>query len=176
MANVYTIGHSDRAIDEFLEILRLFNIDILVDIRRWPQSRRYPHYNMGSLQRTLEDVDIAYVWMGDKLGGYRRFGVDVEDIGIARCLQSEGFRAYATYILNSSEALESLETLYRLAIERRVGIMCSERLVYRCHRKIVSDWLYAKGLEVIHIFDRDRYWRHRLTSCARIEDGRLKYV
>ena len=172
---VYTVGHSSRGLDELLSLLEHLGIEFIVDVRRWPTSRKYPHFNRRSLEEALSKRRIMYAWMPE-LGGYRRFGVEVEDIGIARCFESEGFRAYATYILTSPEAKEALERLERLARRHRVAVMCSERIPWRCHRKIISDWLLSRGFRVVHIIDRERLVDHKPTRCADIKEGKLRYL
>lgn len=172
---VYTIGHSSRSLEEFLEALLSLGIKLLVDVRRWPSSRRYPHFNRGNLESALSRHGIKYLWVPE-LGGYRRFGVDVEDRGIATCFESEGFRAYATYILTSPTAEEALLRLEELARGSRTAIMCSERVPWRCHRKIIADWLLSRGFRVIHIIELGRLVEHRPTRCAVVEEGRLTYI
>jgi len=157
---IYTIGHSNRSVDEFLEILKVFKIQVLVDIRRWPKSMKYPHFNYESLRDVLPRYSIEYVWE-ERLGGYRKFG--------------EGFRAYSTYILRSKEAKEALETIDKMARRKAIAIMCAEILPWNCHRKIVSDWFMVKGYEVIHIIGLNNTIKHKLTACADISNGDLTY-
>ncbi|QIW23609.1 DUF488 domain-containing protein [Sulfolobus sp. S-194] len=171
---IYTIGHSNRSIGEFLEILKVFKIQVLVDIRRWPKSRKYPHFNYESLRDTLLGYGIEYVWE-KRLGGYRKFGKDVKDEGLGKCFKSEGFRAYSTYILRSKEAKEALEIIDEMAKKKTVVIMCAEILPWNCHRKIVSDWFMVKGYEVIHIINLNNTIKHKLTACADISNGNLTY-
>ncbi|MEB3778879.1 MAG: DUF488 family protein [Desulfurococcales archaeon] len=171
----YTIGHSNRRPYEFLSILKHYNIEVLVDVRRWPKSRKYPWFNMETLKNLLEEQGIRYTWL-EPLGGYRRFNRDVEDHGIARCFESQGFRAYATYILVNSRARETLEKLESIVRSHTTAIMCSERLPWMCHRKIISDWLLSRNIKVIHIIDRDYTVEHKLTKCAKIEEGSLTYT
>ncbi len=172
---VYTIGHSSRGIEEFLETLASLGIRLVVDVRRWPSSRKYPHFNRGNLESALSQHGIKYLWIPE-LGGYRRFGVDVEDLGIATCFESEGFRAYVTYILTSPTAEEALLRLEELARSYRTAIMCSERVPWRCHRKIIADWLLSRGFRVVHIIDPGRLVEHKPTRCAVVEGGRLTYT
>ncbi len=149
-------------------------MDVLIDVRRWPKSKRYPHFNRESLEEILPSYGIEYVWE-EALGGYRRFGRDVEDQGIGRCFESEGFRAYASYMLSSGEAREALERVSRIAGEKTAIIMCAEKLPWRCHRKIISDLLLSRGYSVIHIIDLGHAVEHRLSRCAEIVRGALTY-
>jgi len=87
---IFTIGHSNRSIEEFLRLLSLYKIKILVDVRRWPMSNKFPHFNSENLSRSLSSIGLKYIWM-ENLGGYRKFGKDIEDFGIAKYFKSEGF-------------------------------------------------------------------------------------
>ncbi|QGA53705.1 DUF488 family protein [Sulfolobus sp. E5-1-F] len=167
-----TIGHSNRSLDEFIEILKKFNVEILIDVRRWPKSSRYPHFNKENLKTSLEENGIKYLWK-EQLGGYRKIGKDVENIDIGKCFKSEGFRAYAIYILTNEKAIETLEEIRR--INKIKVIMCAEKSPWNCHRKIISDWFLAKGDEVVHIIDRENTIKHKLTICAEIVENNLHY-
>lgn len=171
---VYTLGHSSRSAEEFAELVRSSGVRVVVDVRRWATSRRHPWFSSESLSRLLRSLGVGYEWI-PSLGGYRSFGRDVEDLGIARCFSSEGFRAYATYITRSGEARSGLERLWRIASGAAAAVMCSEALPWRCHRKIISDWLTARGARVIHILSQGRLREHRLSRCAYIEGGELAY-
>ncbi|OYT37293.1 MAG: hypothetical protein B6U89_07560 [Desulfurococcales archaeon ex4484_58] len=172
---VYTIGYGGRSLDELIDLLKRYNVERVVDIRRWVKSIRLPEFSGENLSRILPQYNIDYVWL-DMLGGYRRFGVDIEDYGIANCFESEGFRAYATYITRSPNVKPYLEKLARLVDEKTSVLMCREKIPWRCHRKILSDYLLAKGFKVIHIIDHDKTYIHRLSRCAIIVDGELDYT
>ena len=173
---VYTLGHSSRSIGEFLGLLKAHGVDVVVDVRRWPSSRRFPWFNKSELERVLDEHGIGYIWLGGPLGGYRRFGVDVEDTGGASCFESEGFRAYALYVTTSSKAWSAIKELERLAREKTVAIICRERLPWRCHRKIISDILVLHCFQVVHIISSDRRVLHKPSKCAKIlGDGRIVY-
>lgn len=171
---VFTLGYDALAVDHLVELLADYRIEIVVDVRRWGRSVRAPQYSTESLSKVLARAGIHYVWIPE-LGGYRRFGVDVEDVGIGRCFRSEGFRAYATYVLTSEVAGRALERLLGVCSERTAALLCRERLPYRCHRKILSDWLLYKGFRVVHLIPPGEL-EHRYTKCARIVEGRLAYV
>ena len=172
---VYTIGHSNRSMSEFLRLLRMFGIRVVYDVRSFPSSRVAPHFSKTILAETLRREGFEYFWDG-RLGGYRKFGRDVADLGIAKCFKSEGFRAYATYLTTKREAIEAAEKLAEIAAKKPTAIMCSEKIPWRCHRKIISDLMIAKGFEVIHIIDEDWKAVHKLSKCARIVRGKLVYV
>jgi len=165
---VYTVGHSTRSLEEFLSLLKEHGVEFLVDVRRWPTSGRSPHFNRDSLERALAGEGIGYAWLGESLGGYRRKGLAEESPN--KAWGSEGFRNYADHAL-SEEFKEGLEALLRIARTRRTAMMCAEKHYWRCHRRIISDHLAARSVEVVHIVDRGRTRRHRMTSFAVVKDG-----
>ncbi|ACP37242.1 DUF488 domain-containing protein [Saccharolobus islandicus] len=169
---LFTIGHSNRSLEDFMEILRKYNVEILIDVRRWPKSSRYPHFNKENLKKALEQSGIEYLWK-EQLGGYRKIGKDVEDIDIGKCFKSEGFRAYAIYILTNERVMEALEDIRR--INKIKVIMCSEKFPWNCHRKIISDWFLARGDEVVHLIEKESTIKHKLTTCAEIVKNNLNY-
>ncbi len=170
MATLYTIGHSTRSIDELIEVLQAHEIKTLVDIRAFPMSRRLPQFNRESLEHTLPAAGIRYVWM-KSLGGYRKKTLE-ESPNIA--LRNDSFRNYADHML-TPEFEHSMAELIKLAEEDRTAYMCAERVYFHCHRMLVSDWLVAHGHEVLHIDGKGSVRPHKLTSEARMIDGRLIY-
>jgi uncharacterized protein (DUF488 family) len=155
MATLYTIGHSTRS---------------LVDIRSFPMSRRLPHFNRESLEKALPEAGIRYIWMKE-LGGRRKKSLD-DSPNVA--LRSASFRNYADYML-TPEFERAAAELVQLAKESRTAYMCAERLYFRCHRMMVSDWLSAHGHEVLHIDDEKPPKPHKLMAEARMVDGHLIY-
>ncbi|HET9306447.1 MAG TPA: DUF488 domain-containing protein [Candidatus Sulfotelmatobacter sp.] len=170
MATLYTIGHSTRSLDELLEALNAHQIQTLVDIRAFPMSRRLPQFNRDSLEQTLPAAGIRYLWM-KALGGYRKKALD-ESPHIA--LRNKSFRNYADYML-TPEFEQAISELVALAENTRTAYMCAERIYFRCHRMLVSDWLVAHGHEVLHIDATGPVRAHKLTAEARMIDGRLIY-
>ena len=170
MATLYTIGHSTRSLDELLEALKAHQIQTLVDIRAFPMSRRLPQFNRDSLAQTLPAAGIHYVSM-KALGGYRKKVLD-ESPHIA--LRNKSFRNYADYML-TSEFEQAISELVALAENARTAYMCAERVYFRCHRMLVSDWLVAHGHEVLHIDATGPVRPHKLMSEARLIEGRLIY-
>jgi uncharacterized protein (DUF488 family) len=170
VAVLYTIGHSTRTIDELIAALAAHQIQILVDIRAFPMSRRLPQFNRESLEQTLPAAGIDYRWM-KALGGYRKKILE-ESPNIA--LRNQSFRNYADHML-SPEFEQSITELLALAENSRTAYMCAERPYFRCHRMLVSDWLVAHGHEVLHIDASGPVRPHALTAEARIIDGRLIY-
>lgn len=169
---MYTIGHSTRTINEFLTLLREYDIETLVDVRRWPTSKRSPHFDRESLEKALAEDCIKYVWMGEALGGYRREGLGERSPN--KGWSSGGYRNYADHAL-TEKFQRALERLLRLDEAGTTAIMCAEKQYWRCHRRIISDHLTAKWIQVIHIVDRDDFRRHRLTPFAVVREGVVVY-
>jgi len=170
MATLLTIGHSTRSFDELIESLQAHSIQTLVDIRSFPMSRRLPHFNRESLEKTLPDAGIRYIWMKD-LGGRRKKSVE-DSPNVA--LRNESFRNYADYML-TPEFERAIAELMGLAEQSRTAYMCAERVYFRCHRMLVSDWLVAHGHEVLHIDDEKAAKPHKLMSEVRLINGQLIY-
>jgi uncharacterized protein (DUF488 family) len=163
MARIYTIGHSTRALQELIAALQAHEIRCLVDIRSFPMSRRMPWFNRESLAVELSKAGIEYHWMKD-LGGRREKQMEASpNTG----LRNESFRNYADYML-SPAFCAAIAELLQMAQEKRTAIMCAERVWFRCHRMLVSDWLVAHGHEVLHIDDAKPPRPHKLTGEARL--------
>lgn len=170
MAILYTIGHSTRTLDELIEALQAHSIKTLVDIRAFPASRRLPHFNRESLQKTLLASGIQYVWMKE-LGGHRKKILE-DSPNIA--LRNDSFRNYADYML-TAEFETATHNLIALAERSHTAYMCAERVYFHCHRMMVSDWLVAHGNEVHHIDGTGPTKPHQLMAEARVIDGQLIY-
>ena len=170
MAILYTIGHSTRTLDELVEALRAHSIATLVDIRSFPMSRRLPHFNRESLEKTLPGAGIRYLWMKE-LGG-RRNKIREDSPNVA--LRNPSFRNYADYML-TTEFRQGAAQLIQLAERSRTAYMCAERVYFHCHRMLVSDWLTAHGHEVLHIDGTGPVKAHTLLPEARLVDGELIY-
>jgi uncharacterized protein (DUF488 family) len=167
--SIWTVGHSTRSSEEFNQILLAHKIGALVDVRSFPGSRRYPHFNKPELARALDALGILYRH-APRLGGRRRPSADSKNTA----WQNASFRAYADH-MESEEFQQGIDELIELAGEKRTAIMCAESLWWRCHRSLISDFLKARGVEVIHILDAKKTEVHPYTSAARIVDGRLSY-
>ena len=170
MAVLYTIGHSTRTIDDLIAALRAHQIQTLVDVRAFPVSRRLPQFNRESLDRSLPEAGIRYMWM-KALGGYRKKVLE-ESPNIA--LRNQSFRNYADYML-TPEFEQAMAELVILAERSRTAYMCAERVYFRCHRMLVSDWLVAHGHEVLHIDGTGPVKEHRMTAEAQMIDKRMIY-
>ena len=170
MPTLYTIGHSTRNLDELIEALQAHSIQTLVDIRSFPASRRLPHFNREALGKSLPAVRIKYIWMKG-LGGMRK---KIRDDSPNIALRNSSFRNYADHML-TAEFQDSAAELIKLAEHSRTAYMCAERVYFRCHRMLLSDWLVAHGHEVLHIDGAGPVKSHTLMSEARMIDGELIY-
>jgi uncharacterized protein (DUF488 family) len=170
LATLYTIGHSTRTIEDLIDALAAHEIHNLAEIRAFPMSRRLPQFNRDALEQSMGAAGIHYVWM-KALGGYRKAVLEESpNIG----LRNQSFRNYADYML-SPEFEQAIAQLVALAEQSGTAYMCAERVYFRCHRMLVSDWLVAHGHEVLHIDDTRPAKPHKLTAEARMIDGRLIY-
>lgn len=170
MARIWTIGHSTRPIEELIGLLRENAVERLVDIRRYPGSRRQPQYGQEALAGALRSAGIAYVHEAE-LGGRRTPAPDSPN-GYWR---DRGFRGYADYMA-TPEFAGALRRLEALGAERPTAILCAEAVPWRCHRQLVADALVAGGHEVAHIIGGGRTQAHALSSAARVRpDGTLVY-
>jgi len=168
---IFTIGHSNRPLDQFLGLLAQQRIEELVDIRRYPSSRMFPHFNQQSLAAALREDGIEYHWM-EALGGRRQKRGDSPSPNEG--LQNEGFRNYADYM--QTEAFRAaVAKLLEIVGSRRTALMCAESVYWQCHRRLVSDFLLANGITVQHIFPAGELRPHQATPGARIEAGQVTY-
>lgn len=169
---IWTIGHSTRTIEELIGPLQAHGLELVADVRSFPTSARHPQFNRDHLAAALPRAGLSYRWLGKKLGGYRKKS---RADSPHSALRSPGFRHYADY-METEEFLEGIRELLELAEEKRVACLCAERLWWRCHRSLISDYLTAVcGAEVIHIHDEKKTEPHRLHSVARLAEGRLVY-
>ncbi|HDH96602.1 MAG TPA: DUF488 domain-containing protein, partial [Proteobacteria bacterium] len=139
--------------------------EVLCDIRSYPGSRKYPQFNSESLEASLADAGIEYVWLGRKLGGFRK-GVEGADIHSA--IKSAGFRSYVAHLL-TDDGQAGIRELADIAARRTTVCMCAERLPFRCHRWFLSDFLLLAGFCVVHIIDANTAREHRLSPLIRLD-------
>lgn len=166
---IWTIGHSTRTIETFLEMLSSFNIQLLADVRRFPGSRKYPHFNKDSLNTTLLKAGIKYVHF-EALGGRR----NVLSNSVSTGWHNKSFQGYADY-MQTNEFKNAINLLKLEALKQRTVYMCSEAVWWRCHRSLISDYLKNKGWQVIHIMNINKSTEHPYTSVAKIIQGNLFY-
>ena len=169
---IFTLGHSTRSLEELLALLREFGIELLADIRSFPASARHPQFNRENLERALPEAGIEYRWLGKELGGYRK---NKDPNSPHTALRSPGFRNYADQ-MGSEDFARGIEELLALAAGKRTAYMCAERLWWRCHRSLVSDYLSAcRAVEIVHVWDSHKSEPHRLHRAARLIEGKLVY-
>lgn len=170
MTTVHTIGHGNRAADEFVALLQQARIERLVDVRAFPASRRHPQFAREALERALAEARIEYLWEGVALGGRRRPAPGSPN----SALRNASFRAYADHMMRSAFQ-EGLERVIRLAGEKPTAIMCAERLPWHCHRYLIADSLVARDIPVLHIVSAGALQRHALNRLARVDGNVLIY-
>lgn len=169
---IYTIGHSTRSLEDFISLLKKFDIRTLGDIRTLPGSRKFPHFDRENLEKVLPEHGIDYIWL-PKLGGLRGRikGIVSPNTG----LTSLGFRNYADYMA-TGEFAEGVKELLGLAARSATVYMCAEAVWWRCHRCLLSDYLVAHGVEVLHILDARNLKPHKMTEGAVISsEGKVLY-
>lgn len=169
---IYTVGHSTRSIEEFVEILRVGNVQRLVDVRSIPRSRTNPHYNLDVLPETLSAWQIKHTIIPE-LGGRRsrQKGVPPEVNG---WWQNRSFHNYADYAM-SEEFRTGLDRLIELSVEAPCAIMCSEAVWWRCHRRIIADYLLLQGRVVLHLMGHGRIEPASRTPAAEVSGDVLVY-
>jgi uncharacterized protein (DUF488 family) len=161
-STIYTVGHSNTSAEVLLEKLASQEVDLLVDVRRYPSSQRHPHFKGPVLAAYLAGHGVRYLHE-EPLGGHRKPAADSANAGLG----TGGLRAYADHMATPAFR-EALERLIRIAAEETVAVMCAEADPERCHRRILSDALVGRGLEVIHILGPDETRVHQLHPRARV--------
>ena len=167
---IWTIGHSTRPVEEFIELLRINRIEVVADVRRFPASRRYPQYKQAELRLKLESEGVGYLWL-PALGGRRQPLADSPN----DAWRNEAFRGYADHIA-TEEFASGLFDLLGVGEGARTTVMCSEAVWWRCHRSLIADVLCSIGVPVLHILNRTTTTEHPYTSAARVVDGVLSYA
>ena len=171
-ATIYTIGHSTRTIEQFIALLRENGIELLVDVRRFPGSRRHPHFGSEALAASLASAGIGYAH-AEPLGGRR--GGDVHAASPNTAWRNAAFRAYADYMA-TPQFRAALDRLIGLSRERRTVIMCAEAVPWRCHRRLITDALLARGIPVADITGPGGATPARLSEHALVRpDGTVVY-
>ena len=169
MALMHTIGHSTHPIENFLGLLEQYRIALIADVRSYPSSKRWPQFNQEALQASLERAGIEYRWLKE-LGGRRR--------GVAESIndgwEHAAFRAYADHAA-TAEGQQALGGLIETAGATRSAIMCSEGLWWRCHRRIIADYMTVRGWEIVHIMPDGKPAPHRLTPFAQVRNDVIEY-
>lgn len=169
MKTIWTIGHSSRSFEEFTELLKNFDIELLVDVRHYPGSRKFPHFNKDFLQQQLPEIGIEYEHLVD-LGGRRKVQPDSKN----DAWRLDSFRGYADY-METDAFKKALEDLKNFAEKNRTAMMCSEAVWWSCHRSLISDILKVQGWEVLHIMNPKTAQEHPFTAPATVKNGKLDY-
>jgi uncharacterized protein (DUF488 family) len=166
---ILTVGHSTRTAAEFLDLLSAHAVEGIADVRRFPMSRRHPHFSRAALAALLAEHRIDYRHF-EELGGRRRPNAASANTA----WRNASFRAYADYM--STDAFQdAIGSLLALAAVHRVAIMCAEAQWWRCHRQLISDALVVRGIDVRHIMSRSEASAHQLTSFARVDGQAVSY-
>ncbi len=167
---IWTIGHSTRKIDLFISLLEGNGIKLVADVRMYPGSKRYPQFGREALAKSLSEAGIRYEHFPE-LGGRRK----PKPVSKNTAWRNEMFRGYADY-METEDFRNGITRLVDLSQEAGpTAILCAEAVWWRCHRSLISDYLKARGVEVLHILDRDKVEAHPFTSAARIVNGELRY-
>jgi uncharacterized protein (DUF488 family) len=166
---IFTIGHSTRQLDEFVELLRSHGVERVIDIRTIPRSRHNPQFNGETLGPALRAARIGYVQL-KKLGGLRHAKTDSKNLG----WHNASFRGFADY-MQTPEFEEGLDRAIRLAEEKSSTLMCAEAVPWRCHRSMVADALTVRDFPVEHIVSASKPQTHKLTSFARVHGKDITY-
>ena len=166
---IFTVGHSTRAADDFLALLKAHGVEAIADVRLIPKSRRYPHFNAEEMARWLPDAGIAYIPF-KKLGGRRRPAKDSINTG----WRNESFRGYADFMQHQTFA-DAVDELAGMAAKRATATMCAEAVPWRCHRSLISDALLVRGWRVMDITSETKAAPHKLTRFAKVDGLRITY-
>jgi uncharacterized protein (DUF488 family) len=171
MATLWTVGHGNRSVEQFLAMLVQAKIARLVDVRAIPRSRRHPQFGYGPLGASLAAAGIAYAWRGKALGGLRRGGVGSNHPGLSEPV----FRAYAEHMRGEAFRTAAAQ-LMRDARRERLCLMCAERDPAQCHRSLIADWMVVHGERVLHLIETGEARAHALHPALVAEQGILRYA
>lgn len=168
---IFTVGHSNLSYEQFASLLKEYEIGLVADIRRYPSSRKFPHFNRPIFRELLAAENIDYLWL-ESLGGHRQTEKDANSVNIG--IKSIGFRNYADY-MGTDEFQLAVRDLLSAAAKSRTAVMCAEKLYWKCHRRLLSDYLTARHIKVVHILDSGKTSEHELTHYAVITESGVIY-
>ena len=169
MSILYTIGHSTRTIEQFLALLKAFDVQELVDVRTVPKSRHNPQFGQDMLVPALSEAGIGYTYLKE-LGGLRHAAKDSVNCG----WQNASFRGYADYMATDAFQ-QGLDQLKSIAEQHVTAVMCAEAVPWRCHRSLIADALTLQGWEVRDIQSKKTARLHILTPFLKVQDGKITY-
>lgn len=164
-----TIGHSTHGAEAFAALARAAGIELVIDVRIAPGSRRHPHFARDEMQRWLPEAGVDYAWWGEDLGGHRKAAPDSPHTA----LRNASFRGYADH-MDGEPFREALGRLIEEARGRTVAVMCAEALWWRCHRAMIADALVARGVPVRHVMPDGTQTPHELRPFARVEGDQVR--
>jgi len=167
--NIFTIGHSTRTVEEFVQLLKTYSVTLILDVRTVPRSRHNPQFNKETLPNTLKPQGIKYIHIPE-IGGLRHPKHDSINLG----WKNSGFRGYADY-MQTQEFTDNLLKIVALARENSLALMCAEALPWRCHRSLISDALVVRHVKVLHIISKGSTISHELTEFAHVEGTQITY-
>jgi uncharacterized protein (DUF488 family) len=166
---VFTIGHSTRTLEEFVELLGVYDVTLLVDVRTVPHSRHNPQFNKETLPSSIKPYGVRYIHMPE-IGGLRHPKHD----SVNTAWKNSGFRGYADY-MQTQEFTDNLLKIISLGRENQLALMCAEALPWRCHRNLISDALVVRHIKVEHIISKESTIKHQLTEFVHVEGTRITY-
>ena len=166
---MWTVGHSTRSLPELTTLVRAHGVTLIADVRRFPRSRRHPHFNVETLPAALAGAGLGYVHLPG-LGGLRREQPD----SVNRGWRNPAFRGYADY-MQTPEFAHELDRLQSLGGAGRVAVMCAEAVWWRCHRSLIADALVVRGVRAEEIIGPTRTQAHGLTAFAKVEGQAITY-
>ena len=166
---IWTIGHSNRPVETFLELLKVHGVKQIFDVRTLPGSKKYPQFNKEALSKSLREKGIGYRHLKN-LGGLRHPFPD----SINQGWENASFRGYADY-MQTKAFEENLGKLILWAQKKPSAFMCAEALPWRCHRSLIADALVVRGIEVKHIMSKTQAKPHALTSFAKVDGKKITY-
>jgi len=167
--SIWTIGHSTHPIEEFIEMLLEYKIDLLADVRTIPRSRHNPQFNKDELPGSLAAFKIGYEHL-ENLGGLRHTLKDSVNLG----WRNKSFRGYADY-MQTPEFAKAINHLIEQIKKKRMAIMCAEAVPWRCHRSLIGDALVVRGVNVQDIFSLEDSKPHSLTKFAKVDGLKITY-
>jgi uncharacterized protein (DUF488 family) len=167
--SLFTIGHSTRTLEEFIQLLKTYGVTLLVDVRTVPRSRHNPQFNKETLPASLKPEGVRYIHMPE-IGGLRRPKRDSVNLA----WRNMSFRGYADY-MQTREFTDNLLKIMALARENCLALMCAEALPWRCHRSLISDALVLRHVKVQHIISATSIITHELNEMVQVEGTKITY-
>jgi len=166
---IFTIGHGTKSIDEFIDLLKAYEVQRVVDVRTIPRSRHNPQFNKEILPKSLKKVHIGYIHIKG-LGGLRH----AEKDSVNTAWRNASFRGFADY-MQTEDFKKNIERLIKIAKQKNIAIMCAESVPWRCHRSLIADVLQVRRIRVKHIMSRKTSKDHKLTPWIKVRGLQITY-